>query len=84
VLNARTNAVLDVANKEVSEAVCATKVAVPPLNVYKPTRARVNPEEAVPDEDTRTSLTSRLQRGVKNVKYATPLAMVPLKLPIRG
>jgi hypothetical protein len=76
--------VLDVANKFVSESVRATKVAVPPLKVYKPTLAKVRPEEAVPADETKTSLTSRLQRGVKNVKYATPLAMVPLKLPIRG
>jgi hypothetical protein len=53
----------------VSEAVRATKVAVPsPAIVYKPNLTKLCPVVCVEADDTDIELTVRSQRGVKKVK----------------
>jgi hypothetical protein len=85
VLKVRVYTVLAELKIVVSEAVLATKVALPePSTVYKPKRTRLCPVVCVEAEATDRELTVASQRGVKKVKYVVELDGVPLKFPLRG
>jgi hypothetical protein len=76
--------VLVVDKSEVSLSVRAIKVAVVPLKLYKPIRAKEVPEAAVLAETIDSELIVAPQTGVKNVRYAVPLETVALEFPVRG